>query len=90
MLKWGNEETQKECEFFEGNQMKEYSLVCCTGDFNLQLGYALAFTGIKGEEDPVFLETARGEFRTFKTIDAAVNLCKSKDVGSVRVHFDPR
>ncbi|AUR97059.1 hypothetical protein NVP1236O_67 [Vibrio phage 1.236.O._10N.261.52.C4] len=90
MLKWGNEETQKEGEFFEDNQMKEYSLVCLTGDFNLSLGYAMSFNWLAGDSDPIFLETARGDFRTFKTVDAAINLCKSKDVGGINVFFDPR
>ena len=90
MLKWGNEETQKEGEFFEYNQMKEYSLVCLTGDFNLTLGYAMSFNWLAGDSDTIFLETARGDFRTFKTVDAAINLCKSKDVGNINVFFDPR
>lgn len=90
MLKWGNEETQKEGEFFSDNQMKEYSLVCLTGDFNLSLGYAMSFSWITGDSDPIFLETARGDFRTFKTVDAAINLGKSKGVGNINVFFDPR
>lgn len=90
MLKWGNEETQKESSFFGDSQFKSYSVVCLTGDFNLSLGFAMCFTDLNGDSDPIFLETARGDFRTFKTVDAAVNLARAKDVSSFMVHFDPR
>ena len=84
----GTEETQKEAEFFSNSNLKEYSIVCITGDMNRKLGWAINFT--QGGYDPVYLSTARGDFRMFKTVDAAVALMMSKGVSNCSFFFDPR
>lgn len=84
----GSEEAQKEAEFFSGAQFKEYHLVCITGDFDRKLGWAVNFHQEGG--DPIYLSTARGDFRMFKTVDAAVSLMMSKNVSSCMFFYDPR
>ena len=84
----GSEETQKEAEFFSDTQFKEYHLVCITGDFDRKLGWAINFH--PEDDDPIYLSTARGDFRMFKTVDAAVSLMMSKNVSNCMFFFDPR
>ena len=92
----GSEETQKEAKFFDELDIKQFSLNCITGDFDRKLGFALCFTAKEGFEnhhrhdDPIYLSTARGDFRMFKTVDAAVSLMMSKGVSDCNFYFDPR
>lgn len=89
------EDMQKEGEFFQSSDLKLYSLTCFTGDltmnekgFALRAGYGLCYH--PDMEDPVYLQTARGGMRIFKTADAAVNLLLSNGVGRVDFYFDQR
>ncbi len=84
----GSEETQKESEFFSNPQDKKYHLVCITGDFDRKLGWAINFH--LEDDDPVYLSTARGDFRMFKTVDAAASLMMGKGVSDCHFYFDPR
>lgn len=84
----GSEDTQKEAEFFSDADRKDYHLVCITGDLDRKLGWALNYA--PEDEDPIYLATARGDFRMFKTVDAAVNLMMSKNIMMCEFWFDPR
>lgn len=81
---------------YDASICKSYSVSCVSGDFNKKLGYAISFKPAEHFEhlfdgcDPIYLSTARGDFRMFKTAEAAASLLMKKGISSAMFYFDPR